>query len=294
MKMDWDKLRIFHAVATAGSFTHAGESLHMSQSAASRQISALEEEIGISLFHRHARGLLLTEQGELLYQATHEIISKLENVKTKLSDSKDRPSGILKVTSTVAFGAGWLSERITEFVDLYPDIQLEMIFVNEELDLGMREADAAIRLYQPTQPDIIQRRLFKVNMHLYASLNYIKQYGRPQSLDELKNHRLVTFGDHMPNYLKDINWLETQFPKNPPVLRINSILAIKRAIRRDAGIALLPDYVVESDTNLVQLFPETQLASFDCYFCYPEELRNSARLHAFRDFLLSKAKTWSF
>ncbi len=292
--MDWDKLRIFHAVATAGSFTHAGESLHMSQSAASRQISALEEEIGISLFHRHARGLLLTEQGELLYQATHEIISKLENVKTKLSDSKDRPSGILKVTSTVAFGAGWLSERITEFVDLYPDIQLEMIFVNEELDLGMREADAAIRLYQPTQPDIIQRRLFKVNMHLYASLNYIKQYGRPQSLDELKNHRLVTFGDHMPNYLKDINWLETQFPKNPPVLRINSILAIKRAIRRDAGIALLPDYVVESDTNLVQLFPETQLASFDCYFCYPEELRNSARLHAFRDFLLSKAKTWSF
>ena len=292
--MDWDKLRIFHAVATAGSFTHAGEALHMSQSAASRQISALEEEIGIPLFHRHARGLLLTEQGELLYQTTHEIISQLENVKTKLSDSKDRPSGVLKVTSTVAFGAGWLSERITEFLELYPDIKLELIFVNEELDLGMREADAAIRLYQPTQPDIIQRRLFKVNMHLYASLNYIKQHGHPQSLEALQDHRLVTFGNHMPNYLKDINWLETEFPKSPPALRINSILAIKRAIRRDAGIALLPDYVVEPNSNLIQLFPETQLASFDCYFCYPEELRNSAKLHAFRDFLLSKAKTWSF
>ena len=91
--MDWDKLRIFHAAAQAGSFTHAGEALNMSQSAISRQVSALEQELGVPLFHRHARGLLLTEQGELLYRTATDVLMKLESVRSRLSDSKDKPFG---------------------------------------------------------------------------------------------------------------------------------------------------------------------------------------------------------
>ena len=86
--MDWDKLRIFHAAADAGSFTHAGDKLHMSQSAISRQVSALESDLGVTLFHRHARGLILTEQGELLYRTAHDVLMKLETVRTHLTDSR--------------------------------------------------------------------------------------------------------------------------------------------------------------------------------------------------------------
>jgi DNA-binding transcriptional LysR family regulator len=160
MALDWDKLRVFHAAAEAGSFTHAAETLKLSQSAISRQVSALEHDVGVPLFHRHARGLVLTEQGEMLFRTAHDVLMKLETIKSRLTETKDRPSGVLRVTTTVGLGAGWLTDRMPEFLDLYPEIQLQLLLANEELDLTMRQADCAIRLRQPQQPDLIQRRLF--------------------------------------------------------------------------------------------------------------------------------------
>src|SRR5204863_5423976 len=127
MSMDWDKLRVFHAVAEAGSFTHAGEALNLSQSAVSRQISALEESLSVPLFHRHARGLILTEQGELLYRTAREVFAKLSMTEAMLSESREHPRGPLKVTATVAFGSTWLTPRIREFLTIYPDIQLSLL-----------------------------------------------------------------------------------------------------------------------------------------------------------------------
>jgi DNA-binding transcriptional LysR family regulator len=296
--LDWDKLRVFHAAAAAGSFTHAAETLHLSQSAISRQVSALEQEVGVPLFHRHARGLVLTEQGEMLYRTAHEVLMKLESVKVRLSETKDRPSGMLRVSTTVGLGTGWLTERIPEFGDLYPDIQLQLILDNEELDLTMRQADCAIRMRQPQQPDLIQRKLFTVHFHLYASPSYISRYGKPNSIGDLDRHRIVTFGETVPQHLSDMNWLETagrpDGQKRTVTLQINNILSIKIAVQRGAGIAMLPDYVVGNESGLVQLMPETAVPSFDTYFCYPDTMKNQAKLQVFRDFLISKSRTWSF
>lgn len=296
--MDWDKLRIFHAAAEAGSFTHAADTLNLSQSAISRQVSSLEHDVGVPLFHRHARGLILTEQGELLFRTAHDVLRKLEVVSSQLKETKERPSGKLRVTTTVAFGAGWLTEHIHEFMDEYPEVELELILQNEELDIGMREADVAIRLHQPQQSDLIQRKVFTMHMHVYASPEYLRRYGTPQSLDDLDSHRLIMFGDNAPGYLKDINWLGTAGKsgndRRDPALVINSVLAIKRAVRNGAGIAVLPDYVIKQDSTLVQILPESSVPSFDAYFCYPEEMRKSAKLTAFRDFLVSKAKNWNY
>ena len=198
MSLDWDKLRVFHAAAEAGSFTHAAETLRLSQSAISRQVSALEHDVGVPLFHRHARGLVLTEQGEMLFRTAHDVLMKLEAIKTRLTEAKDRPSGVLRVTTTVGLGAGWLTERLHEFLELYPEISLQLILANEELDLTMRQADCAIRLRQPQQPDLIQRRLFTVHFHLYASPAYLNKHGKPASINDLKNHRIVTFGVPVP------------------------------------------------------------------------------------------------
>lgn len=298
MALDWDKLRVFHAAAEAGSFTHAAETLRLSQSAISRQVSALEQDVGVPLFHRHARGLVLTEQGEMLFRTAHDVLMKLENIRTQLTETKDRPSGLLRVTTTVGLGAGWLTERLQEFLDLYPDIQLQLILANEELDLVMRQADCAIRLRQPQQPDLIQRRLFTVHFHLFAAPSYVNKYGKPASIAELKNHRIVTFGEPVPPHLSELNWLETvgdfEGDKRIATLQINDILSIKRAVQRGAGIAMLPDYIVEKDSPLVQILPETEVPSFDTYFCYPDAMKNQAKLQVFRDFVIAKARSWSY
>lgn len=298
MPMDWDKLRIFHAAAQAGSFTHAGDALNMSQSAVSRQVSALEADLGVPLFHRHARGLLLTEQGELLYRTAREVLLKLEAVQTRLTDTKEKPSGTLRVTTTVGLGSTWLTSRLNEFVDLYPEVELRLIFDDDELDLGMREADVAIRLRKPTQPDLIQRKLFTVHFHLYAAPSYIQRFGTPNSIEELDNHRIVSYGEQAPMYLRDMNWLETaglpSGQKRRCVLRINNVVAIKRAVQRGVGIALLPDYLIEEDSGLMQILPGAHVPTFDTYFVYPSELKNTARIAAFRDFLLTNAERWTF
>ncbi|MCC6735079.1 MAG: LysR family transcriptional regulator [Bauldia sp.] len=296
--MDWDKLRVFHAAAHAGSFTKAGETLDMSQSAVSRQVSAIEQDLNVPLFHRHARGLMLTEQGELLYSAASEMLMKLESVQSRLQETRDKPSGTLRVTTTVGLGSTWLAERVNEFVEQYPDISLQLILENEELDLSMRQADAAIRLQKPSQPDLIQRKLFTVHYHLYAAPEYLERFGEPKTLEDLDHHRIVTFGVPVPQYLRHLNWLEVAgrnrgAPRKSALL-INNVFAIHNAVRRGAGIAALPDYLFDKDSRLVRVLPQAEAPSFATYFVYPSELRNSARIAAFRDFLLEKAATWAY
>jgi DNA-binding transcriptional LysR family regulator len=296
--MDWDKLKVFHAAAEAGSFTHAGEQLGLSQSAVSRQVSALEQELAVSLFHRHARGLILTEQGEMLYRTAHEVFMKLEAARAKLTDSRERPHGELKVSTTQGIGVHWLTPRLGEFLDLFPDIRVTLIVTDEELDLAMREADVAIRLRQPTQPDLIQRKLFSVHFHVYASPEYLKRFGTPRALADLDQHRIIVLGGNVPNYLANRRWLidagrEGKGPRTP-LLTINNVLGVLRACQRGLGVALLPDYLVEENGGLVQLFGEADALALDAYFVYPEELKTVARVQVFRDFLVSKAQRWSF
>ena len=297
--MDWDKIRIFYTVAEAGSFTRAGDDLGLSQSAVSRQISALERELKAPLFHRHARGLILTEQGDLLFRAARDMRMRLETTKARLVETSERPSGDLKVTTTVGLGSIWLAQRIAEFLDLYPDVRVELILSNEELDLAMREADVAVRLRRPAQPDLIQRRLFTVHFHVYASADYIKRFGEPKTLEELDNHRIVSFGgEQQPSYLLEVHWLTTagRGLREPRLCHfvVNNISALRWAVQTGAGIGVLPDYAVDGSSNLVQILRDTDMPSLDSYLVYAEEMRSVARVQAFRDFLVAKAQRWTY
>jgi DNA-binding transcriptional LysR family regulator len=296
--MNWDKLKVFHSAAEAGSFTHAGEQLGLSQSAVSRQVSALEQELNVPLFHRHARGLILTEQGELLYRTAHDVFMKLEAARTKLSDSREKPNGDLKVHTTPGIGVHWLTPRLGEFLDLYPDVHITLITTDEELDLSMRQADVAIRLGQPVQPDLIQRKLFAMHFHAYASPEYLKRAGTPRSPADLDDHRILTIGGNAPRYLRSALWL-TEVGRNgkgarPACFTVNNVLGLLRACQRGLGIAMLPDYLVEENHGLVQLFGDVTDVASDAYFVYPEELKSVARIQVFRDFLVAKAQRWSY
>ncbi|WP_137152546.1 MULTISPECIES: LysR family transcriptional regulator [Devosia] len=296
--LDWDKLRIFHTAAESGSFTHAAEKLGMSQSAVSRQISALEDDLGLKLFIRHARGLVLTEVGEQLFRTAHRMHWELQQVETQMSESQDVPTGPLIVTTTVGIGSTWLSSRLDEFLKLYPLIQLEIRLNDAELDLAMREADVAIRLHRPNQSEMIQRKLFTVHNHFYASVDYIEEFGMPKTADELDDHRIVTFGEPVPSYLGDINYLErmgrSDSSPRRTTLKVNAIYGMMQACRAGIGIAMLPDYVTEKEDRLVQVLPETELPAYEAFFVYPPALKNSKRVGVFRDFLVGKAREWSF
>ena len=296
--VDWDKIRIFLNVAEAGSFTRAGDDIGLSQSAVSRQISALERELKAPLFHRHARGLILTEQGDLLFRAARDMKLRLENTKARLVETSERPTGDLKVTTTVGLGTAWLAQRVSEFLDLYPDVRIELILTNEELDLAMREADVAIRMRRPAQPDLIQRRLFTVHYHAFASQDYIKRFGEPKTFDDLDEHRLVSFGGNEPSYLLAAHWLASigreGRERRAIHFTVNNITALQVAMETGVGIGILPDYAVDGTTNLVQVLGESEMPSLESYLVYAEEMRSVARVQAFRDFLVTKAQRWTY
>ena len=217
---------MFHAVAEAGSFTHAGDTLNLSQSAVSRQISALEEALQVPLFHRHARGLILTEQGESLNRTVREVFAKLAMTEALLTESKEKPAGRIKVTTTMGFGSSWLAPRLQSFLDQYPDVSMQLLLDDTDLDLAMREADVAIRMHPPKQPDLVQRHLMTMDWHVLASPDYVKAHGAPTKVEELDSHHLVLFGEYRPP-VPDINWLAEagRRPGNPRrgLLEVNSL-----------------------------------------------------------------------
>ncbi len=287
--MDWDKLRVFHAVADAGSLTHAGDQLHLSQSAISRQIRGLEEQLGSTLFHRHARGLLLTEQGELLYQATVEMTKRLTHAAARIRDLKDEVYGDLKVTTTAGFGTTWLAPRLPALDEAYPDLSVSLILTEGTLDLGMREADIAIRFGAPTQQDLIRRPLMDSRMRLYGSQEYLAGKGTPETDRDLIERRFICFSPDAPQPEESRLWLSSKFSnERNSHLTMNSYFGVLKAALAGLGIAALPDYVTRGYPELVNVMPEDVSESFTIFFCYPQELRRSQRVLAFRDFLLAQ------
>ncbi|MEN3953068.1 LysR family transcriptional regulator [Iodidimonas sp. SYSU 1G8] len=295
--MDWDKLRTFYSVAKAGSFTHASDELNLSQSAISRQISGLEESLGFSLFHRHPRGLILTEQGETLFETVSEVFVKLERTEAILRDSRTAARGRLNVTTTVGFGSTWLVPHLREFQLAYPDIGINLLLSDSEIDIAMRESDAAIRFHPPHQPDLIQRQLMTVHYHIYASPEYVAKHGAPKTTQELDDHAIISYGPEAPRPLQDLNWIIHAGAGDrvrEPVLAVNNIYGILKAVESGLGLAALPDYIATPGTNLVQVLPDLEGPTFKVYFVYPEELRNVTRITVFRDFLVDQVRSGKF
>ena len=284
--MDWDKLRIFHAVADAGSLTHAGDKLNLSQSAVSRQIRALEESLNATLFHRHARGLILTEQGELLFDATSAMSKRLDAASARIRDSEDEVFGQLRVTTTFGFGTLWLAPRLPHLYDQYPDLKVDLMLEERVLDLPMREADVAIRMKEPSQADLIRKRLMTVRMKLYASRAYLEEHGTPEQASDINAHRLICQNPTAAQVGASAVMVQGLMTHNPQsLLTVNNYFGVLQGVLHNMGIGVLPDYVTEDFPDLVPVLPEADSSDVPVYLAYPEELRHSRRIQAFRDFV---------
>ena len=286
--MDWDKLKIFHNVAFDLNISEAAHKMNISHSSISRQISALERDLKVSLFKRHARGLTLTEQGKILFKTAHDIFGKIALTEAKLTESKEKPTGPLTIAATVAFGTTWLAPRIEKFTNSYPDIDVSIIIENKYTDLAQGEADVALRLTEPTQMDLIRFPLYEFQFKIYSSPEYIEKFGIPKDVSELPNHKIVAFGDSVEPSIPDVNCILDLLPKNKKVktLFISNMYGVMRAIGGGAGIGALPEYMRISNNNLVPILPNADTPKTIIYFTYPPELKGSKKIEALRDFLV--------
>lgn len=294
--MDWDKLRIFHAVATAGSFTHAGETLGLSQSAVSRQIRTLEDSLQTSLFNRHARGLILTDEGETLFETTQDVVSKIHVTEQKILEGTEVPRGNLKITTTNSFGSTWMMNNIKKFMDKYPDIHVQMLIGDIDYDLLTREADVAIRFHPTEHLDLIQKKIATFHYNLYASPDYLNKFGRPRTTADLDHHNLIAYGNLVKSPLQDIDWILDIDAKEKriPILEVNNISGVLQAVKSGIGIGSLPDYLVQEHMNITKVLENDQAHEFPAYFVYTQELRNSKRIIAFREFIEQEFKNSIF
>ena len=284
--MDWDKLRIFHAVADAGSLTHAGDKLNLSQSAVSRQIRGLEESLNATLFHRHARGLILTEQGELLFDATSAMSRRLDTASARIRDSEEEVFGELRVTTTIGFGTLWLAPRLPKLYERYPDLKVDLMLEERVLDLPMREADVAIRMKEPSQADLIRKKLMMIKMCLYASPDYLSEHSAPQDISDIAQHRLIcqsTNSDQVGAGRSLVQHLMTYDLRS--LLKVNNYFGVLQGVLHNLGIGVLPDYVTQDFPDLVRVLPDLESADVPVFLAYPEELRHSKRVSAFKDFV---------
>ena len=294
---DWDKLKTFHAAAETGSLTAAAERLRISQSAVSRQITALEHQMSTPLFHRHARGLTLTEQGRILYAAADDMAHKAALAVATVKDSRDKPQGTLRVSTPISLGANWLTSVLPEFLKAYPLINVELYLEDEEHDMAAFDVDCALRPWPSTEGDVIERKLGSISQSLYASQSYLAGRPAPQTARDLDDHDIVGFGNLTPGKLRSGNWAltvgrdEGEAPRTP-ILSVNNLHGIMRAAEAGIGIVGIPDYMVAMSRRLVRILPQVSGDPFDIYFVYPAELRGSVRAKVFRDFLVRVSKNW--
>ena len=296
--MDWDKLKIFYAVAEAGSVTNATVNLNLSQSAISRQIQSLEDDLKIKLFERHARGLTLTENGEYVFKTVREVISKLKEVETTLGDKKDKPSGKLTVTTVVSFGTTWLTPRIQEFMQLNPEIEVELVFDDKELDLSIRQADIGIFMRRPKQLNYIQKKLIDINYHIYGSINYLEKHGYPKTANDLNKHKFISYGKGNPSPVYNPDWAlklgMKDNKKRKTVMKVNSVYGLLLAVQSGVGLAALPDYLTVNQPKIFKVLPNVEGPITEAHFVYPQSMKNVAKVQAFRNFLYSKISEWEF
>lgn len=287
--MDWDKLKTFYAVADAGSFTHAANVLHLTQPSISRKIGALEEELRTPLFHRHARGLVLTEQGELLYNTVTRIFTELSDVEQTIKESKDNEEGELTITTSEMVAKSWLFSMLPIFIKEYPDIQIKIIETDKLLNLDKREADVAVRLFRPTQQDLIQKKLRDIKFSLVASHEYIEECGRPEEVHNLKDHTLIAYQHGKQTPFPEPNWhlslANIDINTHKKKIISNSFFGTLSFIKAGCGIGTLNEHEIEKHKDLVKIFPDTFQHDISVYFVYAAGRRKSHKIKILQTFL---------
>jgi len=239
--------------------------------------------------------LVLTSEGGMLHRTVVSVFAQISATQSKILDSQNEAHGELKVACSVGVGTVWLSKRLPLFSERYPGIRLVLVLTDTEVDFSMREADIAIGYGHIKQPGLKRHFLRHDILQLYASANYLLDYGTPAKLEDLDYHRLIVYGTHMQPPYEGVNWILNVGARTghvrEPHLSVNNAPSILQAIQNGMGIGTLPFFIANDHPDLVPVLPEAKGPSFDFYLLYPETLETSKKVQAFRDFIFEQMGT---
>jgi DNA-binding transcriptional LysR family regulator len=291
-----ENLRTFYYIATFQSLSEAAIFLKMNKSSASRQLRALEQFLKKPLFVRSSHHLKLTTFGSYLFEKARFILFELKAIEENLLENQDEVSGIFRLTATHALVVTWLTYFLHEFVELYPNLRFEIIGSNTPLDLQNGEIDAAVRPYMKNAPLLTQIPLMRWRLSLFATPKYLEQFGTPEKVEDLDNHRLIVFHDEdaqfLPTYCTFPLHVGTKdATPRKPFIRINSVPGMYNLIERDIGIGCLAkDSLHFKNLELVPVLPDLVSSEVEVYYIYPENFQHLKKIRAFGDFLQQKVK----
>lgn len=294
--MDTQLLRTTLLVARVGSFAAAARETGVDPSSASRQVAALEAHLGLRLFERTTRRLHITEAGRIYLDRVAPSLDALDEAADAARDIVSEPSGVLRVTASVAFGERWLMPRVASFRAAFPRIELDLVLSDAVVDLAEDGVDLALRLGpQPDVGSMVVARLFDTPYRVVASPEYLDRTGRPLSPEDLSTHdgllfRLPLFRTAWCFRGTGLDGTIEALPR--PSMTISNALALRRAALDGLGVALLADWTIAEDLsagNLVDLFPDLEVSAgqFDsaAWIIYLSRAYMPVRMRKFIDHL---------
>jgi DNA-binding transcriptional LysR family regulator len=282
--MDWSVVRDFLAVVETGSLSAAARKLRVSQPTLSRRISDLEEKLGATLFLRTPKGLLMTETGEGILADALEMETRALAIERRADAGRDALEGTVRISCTEGLGTKWLPRHLKTFHDSYPRLQVEVLVDNRAVNLVRREADIALRLFRPEQPDLVARKLGGLDMGLYGSKRYLKERGVPAKVSDLKSHLHVGFDESLTRR-SDIQYLESMFNPDAIVHRSTSFVGQFEAARAGIGLAMVDCFLGDADPDLVRILPTKLYHTMEVWLVTHSEVSRSARIRVLFDHL---------
>ena len=282
-----DDLKNFYLVADLGNLTEVVRATRISQQTLTRSIQRLEATFGCTLYTRGRSGIILTPGGVKLYQILREKLAPLHRIKEIFLENHATLSGNLKIATTSTFGSLWLTRRLNKFYSQYPNISLDVYATDEKVDIYSK-ADASVSFQPYGDKDVIDCKILSYQLKIYASEKYLKTYGAPKTLDELKNHKVIVYGDNTKAPTPQVNWIAKnkhgQYMFNP-ILKLNSAQGIIEAVKNDVGIATLASYIAKDDPELIEIKIPTTFPPVEIYFSYHKSFSGSARVNIFKEFI---------
>lgn len=283
------EMQTFNAVVEAGSFVKAANALDLSNAAVSRYVVDMETRLGVRLLHRTTRRLSLTEEGQVFYARSKELLAELQEAEDEITSRRDAASGLLRVNAPFTFGILHLAPLWGEFKALHPKVSLDITLADRLVDLVEEGYDVAIRIAMLENSSLVSKRLATTRIVVCASPQYLAQHGTPQHPSELTNHAIISY-----SYLSTKDEWKFTGPHGPvsvktnPCIHTNSGDTCRAAALAHQGVILQPTFLVGRDLQegtLVELMPEYRSIELGIYAVYPTRKHVSAKVRALIDFL---------
>jgi DNA-binding transcriptional LysR family regulator len=289
--MDLDRLKSFFFAAESKTYRGAEKILGTNFTTIRKRILSLEKDLGCALFHTNDGHLNLTHEGEMFYKYANSLIQNIDGTLDLFQQEKDGHTGTLRIATTTAMANLWLVDALQSFIKANPHIKLDIRASDADLELFMHDTDVALMVVNQSLPDVIVHPLVDYEMRLVASEDYLKAHGEPKTLEDLNQHSLITYGDHVPNHYKNINWFLDKLPKNfTPAIKVNSLEGVFRMVEHDLGIGPVSQKGVRvSKKPLKAILPDLIPSyHFRVGFCYSRFREKSWKVQQLLEHLKEK------